>query len=195
MNPNRLTIFSITSLLAILNALPIFGQSNLSEEDDSDIRNGAVEMEENQAKGDNLGLIPLPSYINKEANVLKYNGADWSQLYQSLGEIDRDPFTIVHIGDSHLQADFATSVTRQKLQYDYGDAGRGIITPLKISGTNQPFDYEFSSHDLWQSVKLMKQPWKMTMGFTGTSISPTRKSSRLTIGIKEDEDNYSLSPL
>lgn len=191
MNSNRLTLLSLATLLAFLTSLPIYAQSSLSEEDDADIRNGAVELEELGAEGDNFGLIPLPDYINKEANVIKYNGADWRQLYQALGEIDRDPFTIVHIGDSHLQADFATAVTRQKLQYDYGDAGRGLITPLKISGTNQPFDYEFSSHDLWHSLKLMKQPWKMTMGFTGTSISPDRKSSRLTIGLKEDDDNYS----
>ena len=43
------------------------------------------------------------------------NGADWSVLRHRLAHADSSRVSIVHIGDSHLQADMATSVVRRRL--------------------------------------------------------------------------------
>lgn len=187
MKIKRLYALLYLILYALYASGSLFSQD--IKDDDADIRNGIVNLEDDE--DESLSEIIIPDFIDLSKNRIKYNGADWTNLRQSLAVNELDPFTIIHIGDSHIQADYATSVTRNLLQFDYGDAGRGLITPLKISGTNQPEDYVFSSHDLWRPIKLMKQPWKMTMGFTGTSITPDKKSSKLIVGLKDNSDIYS----
>lgn len=132
--------------------------------------------------------IPVPSFIKKAANHIIYNGADWSKLRDAFENSKKSPVSIVHIGDSHIQADINTGTTRELLQYDFGNAGRGLIAPLRICGTNQPRDYVFQSRNSWNSVKLMNTSWGQTVGFTGTSIRPASSSSELTIGTADNDD-------
>lgn len=132
--------------------------------------------------------IPVPSFIKKAANHIIYNGADWSKLRDAFENSKKSPVSIVHIGDSHIQADINTGTTRELLQYDFGNAGRGLIAPLRICGTNQPRDYVFQSRNSWNSVKLMNTSWVQTVRFTGTSIRPASPSSELTIGTADNDD-------
>lgn len=77
--------------------------------------------------------IPIPAFIKKGANHIIYNGADWSKLRSAFENSKNSPVSIVHIGDSHVQADINTGTTRELLQYDFGNAGRGLISPLSLS--------------------------------------------------------------
>lgn len=137
--------------------------------------------------------INIPSFVKVDSNHINLNGNDWRLLRTAASKVSSRPLSIVHIGDSHLQADFSTSHVREMLQLDLGNAGRGLISPLKMSGTNQPFDYTFKSDDAWDAARLMKSPWGRTMGFTGTSVSPSSRSSELTIatGNKDDYNPFS----
>jgi lysophospholipase L1-like esterase len=47
-------------------------------------------------------------------------------------------FNIVHIGDSHIQADWFSGKLRDLLQEKYGNAGKGLIFPYKQIKTNGP---------------------------------------------------------
>ncbi len=164
-------LFAIAVCLGIM---PIHAQMSSSSpaDDDADIRiNPQVETSVSASLPDED--VVIPSFIRKSANKIQYNGADWTSLRDKLSATDSSKVNIVHIGDSHLQADFATSVVRRRLQKEYGDAGRGLITPLKMAGTNEPRDYSFrGSEGVWVSSKLLKRPWATPMGFTGTSTTP-----------------------
>lgn len=162
-------------------------QEEASEEDENpETREGEVTIEPDD---DDIDIdIPVPSFINQAKNHIDFNGADWSGLRQAVNAHKITPLSIINIGDSHIQADFGTAVTRDLLQYRYGNAGRGLITPLRMSGTNQPYDYTFSSTQPYSAVKLMKAPWRRTMGFTGTSISPSTLNSSITVGTRTDDD-------
>ena len=180
--------------------------SEVSESDEEEDSNAAaphettteeVSEDDNSAERENEVIIapddsdidiPIPSFINQEANTINLNGADWSNLRQAVNAHKIRPLSILIIGDSHIQANMGTGVTRELLQYRYGNAGRGIISPLRMSGTNQPYDYTFSSSLPYTAVKLMKAPWKRTMGFTGTSITPSTSLSNITIGTRTEED-------
>lgn len=133
--------------------------------------------------------IAIPSFIHRNANHIIYNGSDWAPLRQAFLNSASKPVSIVHIGDSHIQADISSGTTRELLQYDFGNAGRGLVAPLKISGTNQPNDYVFQSRNSWNPVKLMSPVWRQTVGFTGTSIRPMTASAEITIGTS-DRDDY-----
>lgn len=57
----------------------------------------------------------------------------------------RSVVTILHIGDSHVQAGFWTGRVRELIQRDYGNAGRGLIIPHKLAGMNEARDYAITT--------------------------------------------------
>ena len=112
------------------------------------------------------------SFIHYNANRICLNGADWSGLRHILKDAAAGHGTldIVHIGDSHIQAEGNTSRVRRHLQRRYGSAGRGLITPFRLAGTNQPTDYRSTSSTSFASAKLMRTPWHTSMGFTASIV-------------------------
>lgn len=200
---------SILSALAILVSPPVAWSAQVatvmsaqpeSETDDEEEIDGeetATDDEDDRAVRENPVIIPdeaddidipIPSFIRKGANHIIYNGSDWSDLRKAFVGSGNRPVSIIHIGDSHIQADISSGTTRELLQYDFGNAGRGLIAPLKMSGTNQPVDYLFQSKNAWNPVKLMSASWRQTVGFTGTSIHPVSNSSEITVGTTERDD-------
>lgn len=202
---NMRLIFPLLTLwsLAFPPALIAAGQSPAAEEeeevvddeetvdeDDANVRfNPVIETSDDDID------IPVPAFIHKASNHILLNGADWTNLRHAFAGAEKTPVSVVHIGDSHVQADVGTGTVRQLLQYDFGNAGRGMVTPLKLSGTNQPSDYIFSSRNSWVPAKLMSSSWNQVMGFTGTSIRYRGKSGELTVGTSERDDYNPFSSL
>lgn len=177
------------SISLVLLALG-FANAMAQAPEDTGVDENDVKVRENpiiDGSDDDFDL-KVPSFINENANLIEYNGANWTELRKALLRAEYIPFTILHIGDSHIQADYATGEVRDYLQFDYGNAGRGLITPLRMSGSNQPDDYFFSSSQKWSSVKLMGQNWPRTMGFTGTSVSPPASSGNFSVTTSEKDD-------
>lgn len=179
-------IFSaiLTGTLPASRALAVNPSQSEADAETVEMLTGKVEIPEEANDID----IPIPSFIHRNANHIIYNGADWAPLRQAFLNSGDAPVSIVHIGDSHVQADISTGTTRELLQYDFGNAGRGLISPLKMSGTNQPNDYLFQSRNAWNPVKLMSSSWRQTVGFTGASIRPLTASAEITIGTSVRDD-------
>lgn len=179
-------------ILFIVFSSPVYSQSEVTADS---LENESEDPEETAIRenpvidwDDDDFDISVPPFIKSSQNRIDFNGADWTPLRKALANASVNPVSIIHIGDSHIQADFATSEVRDNLQFDYGNAGRGLITPLRISGTNQPVDYGFSSTQSWDAVKFMRPNWPRTMGFTGSSITPASHNSNLLISTAEKED-------
>lgn len=199
-------IFLIISLL-LQSRIALYAQQTTDNPDDGndteeEVDESIIDAEELDIRenpiiegDDDDWVIVAPTFINRKKNHISFNGADWSALRTAIAKSESIPFSIVHIGDSHLQADIATAQIRNLLQYDYGNAGRGLITPLKISGTNEPLDFSFTSTHSWTPAKLMNQTWPHTMGFTGVSISPYNKSSNFTVSTSERDDYNPFSSI
>ncbi len=95
-------------------------------------------------------IYKSPSYpfINKQKNVLTNTQSldvFFEKLYQ-LRQQHASRMSVLHIGDSHIQADFISSVLRTNLQKEFGNGGRGLIVPLRIAGSNEPFNYRTGSN-------------------------------------------------
>ena len=60
---------------------------------------------------------------------------------------------ILHLGDSHLQADLLTGRAREAWQDPalggYGSAGRGLVFPYPLAHTNNPWDYRVTHTGQW----------------------------------------------
>ncbi len=167
-------------LCCLLHTIPAFAQDF---DDQADIRENPIE----EAPPTTLVTSNYRAYpfLNLSKNHIALNGADWTELRNRFDASDDTVISVVHIGDSHIQAEGSTSRTRELLQRRYGNAGRGLIIPFKLAGTNQPLDYSIVSTSKFTTAKAIKQPWPMEMGFTGIALEPQSNSYEFTIGVEQ----------
>lgn len=180
-------------LTLFILSLLCFGalQAQTPDEEEYEDTQDSIRLNPDIVFGSGEDYIHVPSFIRKKANHINLNGADWSDITRRISEAYGKPLTIVHIGDSHIQAEIGTNVTREMLQLRFGNAGRGLVAPLRIAGTNQPRDYKFESSGRWSAEKFMKAPWNNPMGFNGTSITLHGTESDITLSTTvNDEDDY-----
>ena len=141
-----------------------------------------------------------PSRLNYDAypflklkhNTIHMNGDDWSDLAEKFraAAAGDTVFSIVYLGDSHIQADFGGNVLRKRMAEAAGSAGRGIIIPFKLAATNQPNDYSFSMSSNYLASKLMKMPWSTEMTFSGVGLQPLDR--RFTLHIEHEDGANAL---
>lgn len=136
--------------------------------------------------------VVVPTYINRDANHIEMNGADWSSLVGRIENAAAERVDIVHIGDSHLQADMATALVREKMCRRYGSAGRGLVIPFKMAGTNEPTDYVVRFDCPVESSRLLSRTNATTSGFTGIRVSPTLNKFNLSLSSKDPFDSIEL---
>lgn len=170
-----------TALISALIALSAFFPAKADDEAQTELRlNPQIEESHTLARQN------YP-FLNLEANKISMNGDDWSELRRQFAAA-RDSgelFSIVYLGDSHVQADFGGAVLRSRLAKEASSAGRGLIIPFKLAGTNQPADYTIRLTSPYLSSKLLKMPWSVEMPFTGIGVQP--QTSRALFEIAADE--------
>lgn len=113
-------------------------------------------------------------FLKLDLNKIELNGDDWSGLARKFeASRNRDSlFTVVYLGDSHVQADYNGSTLRRILQRASYGAGRGLVIPFKLAKTNQPLDYSIAIDGAFDASKLLKTPWLTDMPFSGIGIRP-----------------------
>lgn len=88
---------------------------------------------------------------------------------------------ILHVGDSHIQADLITAQMRNNFQNDFGNAGRGLVVPFRVARTNEPFNYRTSSNIKWASKRCVFTNNPMPIGISGLTIQTDDDSATLSI--------------
>jgi lysophospholipase L1-like esterase len=91
-----------------------------------------------------------------------------------------EPFSIVHLGDSHIQADFFGSKMRKLMQAEYGHAGRGFVFPYKLAKTNGHSDTRFyGSLQNWQCARITKADSPNYIGIPGYQLALLEPNAEL----------------
>ena len=88
---------------------------------------------------------------------------------------------IVHIGDSHIQADYLTNETRTLFQQTFGNGGRGFIFPFRIANTNNPINYSLMFGGKWSNCKATQSGEGCTLGLNGLEINTRDSNSYIII--------------
>lgn len=92
--------------------------------------------------------------------------------------------SIVHLGDSHIQAGFLTGQVMRRLQEVFGNAGRGWVGPLKLSKVNEPNDYYINSVVReWTVGRCIQQNPKAPVGIGGFGIQTVSPSVNFDVMI------------
>lgn len=120
--------------------------------------------------------------------------ADFFKQLQALKNKQNNVVNIIHIGDSHLQTDMATAVIRTQFQTFFGNAGRGLIVPLRVAKTNEPHSYKTNSLQIWQSKRCVFPYMPLKIGIGGLTIKTIDSNASFNINaFNTDKLNYSFN--
>ncbi len=105
-------------------------------------------MQSNAQNGQvNFSCKKFP-FVHDERNEIvnaKVLDSFFNRLYLQRTEKNQR-ISILQIGDSHIQADYISAKVRTNFQNDFGNAGRGLVVPIKVAGSNEPFNYRITSN-------------------------------------------------
>lgn len=111
-------------------------------------------------------------FIHPERNeIIHANALDtfFGQLY-ILRSSQPLRVNILQIGDSHIQCDILSAAVRTDFQNDFGNAGRGLVVPLRVAGTNESFNYKITSNVVCTSKRCVFVNDPMPIGIGGVTI-------------------------
>ncbi|MFZ4798202.1 MAG: GDSL-type esterase/lipase family protein [Bacteroidia bacterium] len=125
------------------------------------------------------------SFVNDDKNVIA-NSVFLSSFYHKmiLVKDSNAQVHILHIGDSHLQADFLTEQVRKLFN---SNAARGLIVPYKVAKTNSSYMYTTKSNSNWQGKRCTKTENPLPIGIGGITIQTTDDSARIVITTKDEK--------
>jgi hypothetical protein len=133
-------------------------------------------------------------FINSDTNKLCIFGdtANFNKLFLSLNNLilkGEGQIKILHIGDSHLQADYFSGRMRQRLQtfFKGGQGGRGFIFPYRVANTNNPFNLRTDFTGTWESCKNIDKSKICDLGISGISVTTYDSISGINIFLRDKD--------
>ena len=118
---------------------------------------------------------PYSSFIEYKANRIGQAEA-LRPVFKKLKAIEqgkKQQLRIVHLGDSHVQADLFSGELRALLQRQFGAAGRGLAFPYRVAGTHGPFDLKAETDVSWSSRRRIFQKEAPPIGVSGMGLKTT----------------------
>jgi len=114
-------------------------------------------------------------------------------FFQKMYQLDQEKkgrVNIVHIGDSHIQADLMTGYIRKKLQERFGNAGCGFTFPHSLARTNGGHYVRFNSNASWQARKNISLPEDgMNVGLSGIALK-TRENFVIELNVRDSSYDF-----
>jgi lysophospholipase L1-like esterase len=94
-------------------------------------------------------------------------------------------FTILHIGDSHVQGDFFSGEIRRQLQSHFGFAGIGAIFPYSLAKSYGPRGSVSKTDGKWESYKLLSPRNDLKLGILGYGLTTKNENASIQFTIQE----------
>lgn len=95
-------------------------------------------------------------------------------------------FTIIHIGDSHIQGDYFSGQIRKQLQYYFGNGGRGILFPYALAKSFGPRGTILKTNKKWIGVKTLTPNLSNKLGFIGYAAFTNDSNSSIALAFNEN---------
>jgi lysophospholipase L1-like esterase len=146
-----------------------------------------------------LLAVPLSAqpyrFINYSENIIHQpnpNGEGMRNFFLAVKQLEsgiKRKVHIVHIGDSHIQADFFSGRVRDLMQLtnNFGNGGRGFVFPYAAAGTNNPQNYSVSYQGKWEGVRSVKRDAYAKWGMAG--VVAITKDPNATLTINPNREN------
>jgi len=93
---------------------------------------------------------------------------------------------IVQIGDSHILGNYLSREVRERLQRAFGDAGRGLVFPYKLAGSNGPRDFLVETNARWNGANCQRDISPSTsFGVSGFKLETYNPKGELTFRLRD----------
>lgn len=164
------------------------------------VEGGAGELEDSlQVADDTTNAIVLydslgsPAYIARQMRyAVRYDFIDYGRNYiqwqnrevvapffRALSQAGTRRVKVVHMGDSHVQADMYPGAARNYLQRVFGRGGRGAMFPYRAAGTHSAYDYNSYSSGLWLYDRNIRPENGFPLGIHGATVRTTDSTATL----------------
>ena len=94
-------------------------------------------------------------------------------------------FTIIHIGDSHIQGDYFSGEIRRQLQGFFGNAGQGLLFPYALAKSYGPRGALLSQKGVWTGIKTLTPNLLEPLGLIGYGAVTHNANAQITIAFNE----------
>ena len=93
--------------------------------------------------------------------------------------------SIVHLGDSHIQADLFTDKIRKNFQHDtlFGNGGYGLAYPHSLAKTNNPTWFTSSYTGKWEACRMNNPKTVCDWGISAINATTTDEKATFTINL------------
>ncbi|MBL6963815.1 MAG: hypothetical protein ISR55_08325 [Bacteroidetes bacterium] len=128
-------------------------------------------------------------FINYQSNKFDFRGNARETFDNFFLKLDNlvlkgdQKINILHIGDSHIQADYFPGEMRKRMQTFIKDGigSRGFLFPFKAAKTNGPPDIQVITNTEWIRCRNITKGYNCDLGIAGIQIQTHDSISNLTI--------------
>lgn len=132
---------------------------------------------------------PLYPFVRYDLNLIVNNYRGLRNFYRQIDMVREGTartVKVVHIGDSHIQADWFPGALRTSLQEEFGSAGRGLVFPYQLANTNGPNDIHAFSNVKWRSRRNVQNQTLLPIGVSGITLQTTASHFLIKLSVGDN---------
>ena len=149
--------------------------------------------------GEADSLLEKMPIIKMDSAAIHNDSSLFENFFSKLKALEasgKGTVTIVHIGDSHIQADFFSGELRQRLQLKFGNAGRGLVFPYHVAKTNEPTSIRTISNSTWKIKRNAFPKQDLPIGISGITIESNDTNAAINLKVLNQGNlDYSFSKM
>lgn len=124
----------------------------------------------------------------KSNKIQQENQSALSSFFNKLDSLRTNKISkvnILHIGDSHIQADLMTDKLRYYFQKDsaFGNGGYGLAYPYVLAKTNNPTFYTSNATGIWSHCRMNSPNKKCDWGLSGIDATTTDINATFSVNL------------
>lgn len=126
-------------------------------------------------------------WLMPQYNMIQfYSRTAIEKFYTAWKSSASSQFSILHLGDSHLQSDIYPGQLRKKLHKQHGDAGRGLMFAFSTAKTYSSIEYNTEHTGSWTPQRSIGIAPKLPMGVRGMTCRTESLPATLTFTFVSD---------
>lgn len=155
----------------------------------------AQEDEGEEIVGDIYTQYP---FLNEEANELFMPSpsalAPFFDKLHALELNQNQKIHVLHIGDSHIQADYFSGKVRALFREDrrFPMTSRGFTFPYRAAKTNNPSNYQVTYRGNWEGKKSVSRKEYSRWGLSGINAITYSANSSITINPNKEDEGFKI---
>ncbi|NJL14919.1 MAG: LysM peptidoglycan-binding domain-containing protein [Microscillaceae bacterium] len=126
-------------------------------------------------------------WMQAERNIIQFfDPQALRHFYQTWALAPYKKFSVVHVGDSHLQPDIFPGRLREHLHRSLGDGGRGLMFAYSTLNTYSSIYYKSSHTGSWTAARSITIVPKLPLGVVGMACKTLYAGSSLTFSFYKE---------